>query len=106
MRIRFVSLAALTFVMTLPAIAAGPDGAALFKKSCVSCHGADGAGQTTIGKKLKMRDLRSPEVRKQTDIELMKIIAGGKEKMPAYGQKMSTPEIQAVIAYIRTLKSD
>ena len=28
----------------------------------------------------------------------------GKGKMPAYGKKMSTAEIQSLIAYIRTLK--
>jgi len=100
-----VVLAALTFIATTAAIAADPDGAALFK-SCAACHGADGAGQTPVGKTMKVRDLRSADVQKQTDIELMKVIAGGKGKMPAYGKKMTTAEIMAVIAYMRTLKSE
>jgi mono/diheme cytochrome c family protein len=54
---------------------------------------------------MKVHDLRSADVQKQTDIELMKIISGGKGKMPAYGKKMTTAEIMAVIAYMRTLKS-
>jgi mono/diheme cytochrome c family protein len=97
-------VAALALALALPAIAAGPDGAALYKAKCVMCHGADGAGQTPTGKAMKLRDLRSDEVQKQTDLELTKVISGGKGKMPPYGQKMSTAEIQAVIAHIRTLK--
>jgi len=102
---RFVMLAALTLVIALPAIAADPDGAALFKAKCATCHGADGAGQTSIGKSMKLRDLRSADVQKQTDIELTKIISGGKGKMPGFGQKMSTADVMAVIAHVRTLQS-
>jgi mono/diheme cytochrome c family protein len=98
-----VVLAALTLMGASAATAAQPDGAALFK-SCAACHGADGAGQTSVGKSLKVRDLRSDEVQKKTDMELMKTISGGKGKMPAYGKKMTTAEITAVIAHIRTLK--
>ena len=83
--------------------AAGPDGAALFKSKCAMCHGANGAGDTPMGKSLKVRDLRSAEVQKQTDIELTKVIAGGKGKMPP--QKLTTPEVAAVIAFLRTLKA-
>ena len=97
-------LAALTLVIALPALAAGSDGAALYKTSCTSCHGANGSGETPAGKAMKVRDLRAPEVQKQTDLELTKVISGGKGKMPPYGKKMSTADIQALIAHIRTLK--
>jgi mono/diheme cytochrome c family protein len=83
--------------------AAGPDGAAIYKAKCAMCHGASGAGDTPIGKSMKVRDLRSADVQKMTDVELTKIIAGGKGKMPA--QKLTTAEVEAVIAYIRTLKA-
>jgi len=102
---RFVMLATLTLVIAMPASAADPDGAALFKAKCATCHGADGAGQTSIGKSMKLRDLRSADVQKQTDIELTKIISGGKGKMPGFGQKMSTADVMAVIAHVRTLQS-
>jgi cytochrome c6 len=95
----------LALLLAMPAFAAGPDGAALFKGKCVSCHGADGSGQTPVGKSMKMRDLRSDEVQKQTDIELTKVISGGKGKMPAYGKQFSTPDISALIVHIRTLKA-
>jgi len=95
---------AFTILLAAPAFAAGPDGAALYKGKCAMCHGADGSGSTPMGKSFKLRDLRSPEVQKQTDIQLTDVIAGGKGKMPAYGKKLTTQEIQAVIANLRTLK--
>ena len=97
-------LTALALVLALPAMAAGPDGAAIYKSKCVSCHAADGSGDTPAGKSMKVRDLRSADVQKQTDVELTKVIAGGKGKMPPYGKSLSTADIQALIAHIRTLK--
>jgi cytochrome c6 len=100
-----VILAALALlVIALPAMAAGSDGAAIYKTKCSSCHGVDGSGQTPAGKSMKVHDLRSPEVQQLTDIQLTDVIAGGKGKMPAYGKQISTADIQALIAHIRTLK--
>ncbi|HEV8434961.1 MAG TPA: cytochrome c [Thermoanaerobaculia bacterium] len=105
MKIRtIVFLTALALVLALPAMAAGPDGAAIYKAKCSACHGVDGSGQTPVGKSMKIRDLRSAEVQKQTDIQLTDIIAGGKGKMQGYGKTLSTADIQALIAHIRTLK--
>ena len=93
----------IALIVALPVFASSPD-PALYKSKCASCHGADGAGQTPVGKSMKVRDLRSADVQKQTDLELTKTIAGGKGKMPAYGKQLSTPQIGALIAHIRTLK--
>jgi mono/diheme cytochrome c family protein len=94
---------ALAFVISLPAFAS--DGAATYKTKCAACHGPDGAGQTGIGKTMKLRDLRSGEVQKQTDLELTKIISGGKGKMPAFGKQLSTADVEALISFIRTIKA-
>lgn len=99
-----VFLATLALFLALPAMAAGPDGAALYKTKCATCHAADGSGDTPAGKSMKVRDLRSADVQKQTDVELTKVIAGGKGKMPPYGKSLSTADIEALIAHIRTLK--
>ena len=82
----------------------GSDGAAIYKAKCAMCHGPDGAGQTTMGKNMKLRDLRSADVQKQTDAELLKWIADGKGKMPAYKGKLTPADIDALVAFIRTLK--
>jgi mono/diheme cytochrome c family protein len=91
-------------VIALPVAAAGPDGAAIYKSKCQVCHAANGSGDTPAGKSMHVKDLRSDEVQKQTDIELTKTIAGGKGKMPAYGKQLSNDDISALIAHIRTLK--
>lgn len=95
---------ALLFALVLVPVALAEDGAALYKGKCAMCHGPDGAGQTTMGKNLKLRDLGSADVQKQTDAELTKITADGKGKMPAYKAKMTAAEIDAVVKFIRTFK--
>ena len=96
----------LAVLLTAPAVLADAtaDGAAIFKSKCAMCHGADGKGQTGMGKSLGLRDLGSAEVQKQTDAELAKITAEGKGKMPAYKAKLSAEEIAAVIRHMRTFK--
>jgi cytochrome c6 len=88
------------------AIAGGSatDGAATYKAKCAMCHGADGAGQTPMGKNMKLRDLRAADVQKQTDAELVKWIADGKGKMPAYKAKLGAADIDALVAFIRSIK--
>jgi len=103
---RLVTVITLCILIAAPSAFAGggSDGAAIFKGKCAMCHGPDGAGQTTMGKNLKLRDLRSADVQKQTDVALAKWIADGKGKMPAYKGKLTPADIDAVVAFIRTLK--
>jgi mono/diheme cytochrome c family protein len=88
-------------VVALAPIAFAADGAATFKAKCASCHGADGKGQTPMGKKMNLRDLGSPEVQKQTDKELYDWTAVGKGKMPGYKDKLTDAEIKALVAHMR-----
>lgn len=83
---------------------AAPGAAEIYKTKCASCHGADGSGQTPIGKSQKISGLGSPEVQKQTDADLQKVITDGKGKMmPAYKAKLSVADIASLVAYIRGL---
>ena len=91
-------------VAAFAAAQADKEGAALYKKSCAMCHGADGSGNSPMGKKMGVRDLSSADVQKQTDAQLTAIIAKGKDKMPAYGEKMKPEEIKNLVAYIKGLK--
>ncbi len=79
-------------------------GADIFKARCSACHGPTGAGDTTMGKNLKLPDLGSADVQKQTDDELTTIITAGKGKMPKYAEKLSKEQIGEVVKFIRTLK--
>ncbi len=83
--------------------ATADDAAATYKAKCAMCHGADGKGDTPMGKKFGIRDLASPEVQKMSDDELITITTKGKNKMPAYENKLSAAQIKDVIAYVRQL---
>jgi mono/diheme cytochrome c family protein len=78
-------------------------GESLFKGKCAMCHGPDGAGKTTMGQMLKIPDLHSAQVQKETNAQLTEIITKGKQKMPAYGDKLSKEQIEKLVAYIREL---
>jgi cytochrome c6 len=96
---------AITTILLLTAVTAvAEDGAAIYKAKCASCHGADGTGQTAVGKAMKLRDLGSADVQKQSDADLYKITSDGKGKMPPYKAKLTDAEIKAVVTYMRTFK--
>jgi len=80
------------------------DGAADYKAKCAMCHGADGKGDTSMGKMMKIRDLSSADVQSQSDADLNGIITNGKGKMPKYDGKLTADQINDLVKYIRTLK--
>lgn len=78
-----------------------------WEKHCQKCHGADGKGQTTMGKKLKVLDYTNPEHQKKfTDEEAIKITKEGKKEgdktlMKAFKDELSDQEIKELVEYIR-----
>jgi cytochrome c6 len=89
------------FLLAAPAKA--QDAPTLYKSKCATCHGADGKGNSAVGKQLGARDFTSPEVQKETDEELIEIVTKGKGKMPAYGSSLKEPQVKGLVAYIRDL---
>jgi len=84
-------------VFSSPAVA--QDAAATYKSKCAMCHGADGKGG-----KMGTRDFASPEVKAETDAQLVDTITKGKPpKMPAYEGKLKDTEIKDLVTYIRGL---
>lgn len=91
-------------IASVPAVAQDEAAAAAWKKgNCKMCHGADGSGSTPAGKAMGARDLRAPEVQKQTDAEIAKIVAEGRKKMPAFKNQLSEKELAAVVSFVRGL---
>lgn len=80
------------------------DTAADYKSKCATCHGAEGKGDTAMGKTMKVKDLASEEVQKQSDAELATIIEKGKKPMPGYEGKLTKEQIDGLVKYIRSLK--
>ena len=53
----------LAIIVASSGAAFGADGAALWAQNCASCHGKDGSGNTTMGKKLGVKDYtKEPEL--------------------------------------------
>ena len=90
-------------VIAFPVYSASTSGADTYKAKCAMCHGPDGSGNTPMGQKLKIRDIHSSDVQKQSDAELAAIITNGRPPMPAYGKTLSSADIHELVAYIRTL---
>ena|SRR5581483_11178971 len=97
------SLLALAIAL-IPNLSYAEGGADTFKAKCAMCHGADGSGNTAMGKKFGLKDLGSADVQKESDATLTEIITKGKGKMPAYEGKLTNDQITEVVKYIRTLK--
>lgn len=83
--------------------AEGDSGETIFKSKCVLCHGADGTGNTPLGKQLQAANLHTKDVQKKTNAELRKVIHDGQTNMPPFGDQLSDEQIDQVIKYIRTL---
>ncbi len=99
---RWLVIAAAITAFSANALAAGEE---TYKAKCAGCHGPDGSGATAIGKKFKLRDLRSPDVQKQSDADLQSIIAAGKPPMPAFGKTLGDAKVQELVAYMRSIAS-
>jgi cytochrome c6 len=87
---------------TVAAAAADDAGKMTFEANCSVCHGEDGSGDTPIGMSLEIPDLRSDEVQKLSDAEMIALVTNGKDPMPSFKGKLTADEIKGVIAYVRT----
>ncbi len=81
-----------------------------FEKHCADCHGADGKSQTRLGRKSGAKDLTDKKaMAKLSDDEVFKTIkfgrknSKGEEKMEAFGDGLSDPEITALVTFLRGL---
>jgi cytochrome c551/c552 len=86
------------------------DGKALYEEKCAKCHGADGKGDTKMGKKLGAKDYSDAKVQAElTDDAAIKAIKeGAKDKEGKVVMKptegVSDDEAKAIVAHLRTLK--
>lgn len=108
----FKHLIALGAVVSL--IAAGSAIAASaadnFENHCARCHGADGKGQTKVGKKLNVRDMTTEAYKKEFDeakaLASLKegIKKDGKEIKKSFASDLSEPEMKELLGYVKGLK--
>jgi mono/diheme cytochrome c family protein len=77
---------------------------------CAKCHGADGKGQTKVGKKLGVKDYTDAKVQADLKDDAMTkaitegVTENGKEKMKAF-KDLTPAEVTDLIAYVRKFKA-
>ncbi len=84
-----------------PAPASAQD---VYLDKCAVCHAKDGSGNTAKGRKVKAKDLRSAEIQKMSDAELIDAVAKGKGKdMDGFEKELGSDMVKQLVAYCRTL---
>lgn len=82
----------------------------LYEKQCTKCHGADGKGDTKMGKKSGVKDYTDAKVQAdmKDDVAFKSVKEGMKDKdgkvlmKPAEG--LTDEEIKALVAHMRSFK--
>jgi cytochrome c6 len=80
-------------------------GADIYKRSCNTCHAADGSG-SALGKRLHAPDLRTKEVQDTTAQAMTQLVTNGKNQMPAFKTRLDSGQIQKVVDYVRQFHAD
>ena len=81
------------------------EAATLYDEHCDTCHGKDGRAKTFKGRFRKARDLTDAQWQAEvTDERLFNSITHGRGKMPSFKKKLSTEQVESLVAYVRGLK--
>jgi cytochrome c6 len=100
---KFIAVLMIVGLMSLSGFAA-ESGADLYKAKCQMCHGADGTPSASMAKSMGLKDLKSDDVQKQSDADLKTAVSKGKGKMTGFAGKLTDPQIDEVVKYVRSLK--
>jgi mono/diheme cytochrome c family protein len=99
-----LSILSAALLVSIPA-AFADDAGALYKKHCASCHGADGKGQTKMGKQSGAADYTSAKGQAWSDSEGVNVILNGKKKMKGFSSKgITDADAKALVSFIRKFK--
>ena len=97
-------------LISLASFALAADVKENWEKHCQKCHGADGKGDTKMGRKVGAKDYTDPKVQAaMKDEEMFKAIKegikeGSNTKMKAHKDVLSDEEIKALVEYVRSFK--
>jgi mono/diheme cytochrome c family protein len=104
---------ALALLGTMAAGAEEPKSASaareLFVKSCAVCHSADGTAQTSVAKKLGVKDLSQSKL---SDAQIIQQVSEGRQenqsatKMPAFKERLSRGEIESLVPVVKDFRKE
>ncbi len=102
MKTRIAFIAALSLVCAGAGLAQ-KDAKDIYLDKCSVCHGADGAGNTAKGRKLKVKNIHETVGKVSAD-EMIKAVTDGKGKdMDGFGKELNAAQIKSVVDYYRSL---
>ena len=94
-------------VLLAPIRVSGADAQKIYADTCVPCHGEDGRGRTPQGRKIGAKDLGQSKL---GEAEILRQIndgskdAKGVQKMPAFKDRLSQDQIEALVAYVKSFR--
>jgi mono/diheme cytochrome c family protein len=82
----------------------------LYRSNCARCHGAEGRGDTPLGKTFNAPDFTDQKWWQEhaaitNTRSLVSIVTNGKGGMPAFGKKLNRSEINKLVAYVRRFRN-
>jgi cytochrome c oxidase cbb3-type subunit 3 len=85
--------------------ATAEDGAKLYEANCAKCHGADGRGDTPMGKAMKAASLVDPKWAAEDSADAVVSTFRANPKHKAIASKVSDDDLRAIAVHIRQLAS-
>lgn len=80
---------------------------AVYAQNCARCHGRSGAADTEMGQLYSATDLTDADWwrrERPNNFRLRRVIAQGTDRMPAFGDRLSAAQIDALVPYVRAFK--
>jgi mono/diheme cytochrome c family protein len=85
-----------------PSAGVPPATETLFKQKCTKCHGADGSGDTSMGRIFNAPDFTDGNWwAKHNPGEFVNAITRGRKNMPAFGKKLTKAQISSLASYVQ-----
>ena len=101
----FVSMLAIAGLACLVAAAADAPGAGtkLYEANCVKCHGADGHGDTPMGKAMKAKSLVDPKWAAEDASDAVVTAFRANPKHKSVASKVSDDDLRLIAVHLRSL---
>jgi mono/diheme cytochrome c family protein len=82
-------------------------GRVVFERTCATCHGMAGNGQSVVATKMTRRpppSLHEDRLRALSEEQIFTVATNGYGLMPAYGDMLSADDRWAVVSYVKALQ--